>query len=143
MKQRSIPKCIIFTIITCGIYGLYWLYQLTKDTHAALGRANTASPGMVVLYSILTCSFYFLFWQYKMGEAVVEIQESRGRTADHNTPIIYLVLSVFGLGIVSQAFLQNTLNEISAFDAQQAASQSTAVLPEFTGHQEDEENDRK
>ena len=146
MEQRSITKRIIFTLITCGIYGLYWIYQLTRDTHETLGRANTASPGMVVLYSIVTCGIYALFWQYKMGEAVVEIQENRGRTADHNTPIIYLVLAVFGLAIVSEAFLQNTLNEVIALDAQQAGSQSTTVLPELREHvdlSKHEENEKK
>ena len=27
MKNRSIPLCIILSIVTCGIYLLYWLWS--------------------------------------------------------------------------------------------------------------------
>ena len=30
-KERSIVLCIIFTIITCGIYGIYWMIVLNDD----------------------------------------------------------------------------------------------------------------
>ena len=37
-------------------------------------------------------------------------------TADTNLPIIYLVLALFGLGIVSYALMQNALNDIIDYD---------------------------
>ena len=37
---------------------------------------------------------------------------------DTNTPVIYLVFAIFGLSIVSQALLQNALNDIIDFDSQ-------------------------
>ena len=38
MKNRSIPLCIILSIVTCGIYMLYWFVVLTDDLNYASGR---------------------------------------------------------------------------------------------------------
>lgn len=35
MKKRNIALSIIFTLITCGIYGLYWFVCLTDETNQA------------------------------------------------------------------------------------------------------------
>ena len=61
IKKRNIAVCIILSIVTCGIYGLYWLYQLTEDTNALTGDANATSGGMVILLSIVTCSIYLWY----------------------------------------------------------------------------------
>ena len=33
IQQRNIALCIILSIVTCGIYGWYWLYTMTEDTN--------------------------------------------------------------------------------------------------------------
>lgn len=32
ITPRSIPLCIIFSLITCGIYGIYWMIKLNDQT---------------------------------------------------------------------------------------------------------------
>ena len=41
MKKRNIALSIIFTLITCGIYGLYWFVCLTDETNQAAGEQKT------------------------------------------------------------------------------------------------------
>ncbi len=135
IEKRSIPLCIILSLVTCGIYGLYWMYKLTEDTHQAVGRRTTASGGMAVLYSIITCSIYLFYWQYKMGESILAAKEQRGIAADKNIPIIYLVLSLFGLALVSDALLQSALNDVADADDSytpetEPVQPVTPVLPE-------------
>ena len=36
IKERNIVLCILLSIITCGIYEIYWFCTLTDDT----ARAN-------------------------------------------------------------------------------------------------------
>lgn len=67
-EKRSIPVSIILSIVTCGLYGLYWYYKLTNDTHQAVGRKTTASGGRAILFTIITCGIYSIYWAYKMGE---------------------------------------------------------------------------
>ena len=112
MEKRNIALNIILTIVTCGLYGLYWFYKLTDDTHQVLGRQNTASGGMAILYTILTCGIYSIYWSYKMGDAMTEVKENYGLRADRNLSVIYLILTIFGLGIIAWALLQSSLNDI-------------------------------
>lgn len=37
MTHRSIGLSIVLTIITCGIYGIYWFITLTNDSNVASG----------------------------------------------------------------------------------------------------------
>ena len=116
MTKRSIPLAIVLSFVTLGVYAFYWIYALTEDAHAAAGERTTASGGMVILFSLITCGIYSLYWLYKMGETIVMAKQKRGMTADTNLPIIYLVLALFGLGIVSYALMQNALNDIIDYD---------------------------
>ena len=49
-----VGKAFLFTLITCGIYGIYWAYKIGKDIYAAQTKRNM--PGATdnsVLYLIL------------------------------------------------------------------------------------------
>ena len=116
MTKRSIPLAIVLSFITVGLYALYWVYTLTEEAHAAAGERTTASGGMVILFSFLTCGIYSFYWLYKMGETIVMAKQKRDMTADTNLPIIYLVLALFGFGIISYALMQSALNDIIDHD---------------------------
>lgn len=116
MTKRSLPLAIVLSFVTLGVYAFYWIYALTEDAHAAAGERTTASGGMVILFSIITCGIYSLYWLYKMGETIIMAKQKRGMAVDTNLPIIYLVLALFGLGIVSYALMQNALNDIIDYD---------------------------
>ena len=112
MTKRSLPLAIVLSFVTLGVYAFYWIYALTEDAHAAAGERTTASGGMVILFSLITCGIYSLYWLYKMGETIVMAKQKRDMTADTNLPIIYLVLALFGFGIISYALMQSALNDI-------------------------------
>jgi hypothetical protein len=126
-EKRSIALSIILSFITCGLYGLYWYYKLTNDAHQAVGRQTTASGGMAILFSIITCGIYTLYWAYKIGDSIAEAREARGMRSDHNAPIIYLLLSLFGLAVIVWALMQSSLNDIVDLDMQ--AQNAAAVHP--------------
>lgn len=112
--KRNIVLSIIFSIITCGIYQLYWIVKL-NDEIVYLNRENEKNPTsgiMVLLFSIITCGIYGIYWNYKMGIRCNQIKEDNG-----NLEIIFLILSIFGLGIVSLCIMQsvenNSVDELS------------------------------
>lgn len=78
IQRRSIVVCILLSLVTCGIYGLYWLACLANDTNTASGRNNDTSGGMVVLLSIITCNIYQIYWMYKAGEKIDAARQMRG-----------------------------------------------------------------
>ena len=108
--QRSIVVCILLTIVTCGIYGIYWMIKLNDELNATAGKVNATSGGMVFLFTLITCGIYGFFWYYKMGENVDAIKTSQG-VPSGSTGILYLILSLLGLGIVNYCLMQDTLNK--------------------------------
>ena len=60
--------------------------------------------------TLITCGIYSLFWMYQMGNAVETLHDQHGEPRG-SAPVVYLLLSLFGLGIVAYALLQNELNK--------------------------------
>lgn len=108
MQKRSIVLCIVFSIITCGIYTLYWMVKVNDDLNTLAKRDGT-SGGMVILFSIITCGIYGWYWLYQMGKAVETIH-MKYNEACGSAQILYLVLGLFGLSIVSMALMQDEVN---------------------------------
>ena len=55
LKQRSFWGWFFLTIITCGIYGLYWVYITTKSVNQlAQGDNRDFSPVLAVVLYIVT-----------------------------------------------------------------------------------------
>ena len=53
IERRNIAVCIVLTLVTCGIYGIYWIVCLTNDVNTVSGDVNGTSGGMVVLLTIV------------------------------------------------------------------------------------------
>ena len=82
--------------------------SLNDDLYQANGEPIETTGGMVVLLSIVTCGIYTLIWNYKMGDKVDRLKGVQG-----SSNILFLVLSIFGLGIISIALMQDALNKCS------------------------------
>lgn len=109
MKQRSIPLCIVFSIITCGLYGIYWFICVTEEARLVSDRFQTTG-GMAFLFSLITCGIYGFYWAYKMGDAMEDARAQHGEPSG-SLPILFLLLNIFGLSIVTLALIQNELNK--------------------------------
>lgn len=109
MTKRNIAVCIILSLITCGLYELYWIVTVNDEINYMSGRQGTGG-GMVILLTIITCGLYGIYWMYQMGSAVEEVRARRGEMPG-SSQIIYLLLSIFGLGIVALALMQNEVNQ--------------------------------
>ena len=54
IQERNIVLCIVLSIITCGLYGIYWFICLTNDT-AQVSEDVNFSGGKSFLFTIITC----------------------------------------------------------------------------------------
>ena len=108
-KVKSPAAVIIFSIITCGIYALVWIYSFAKDLKNYLGSEDI-KPGLDLLLCMV-CFPYMFYWTYKYGKCISEAQKKAG-IPESNDEILYLVLAIFGLFIVDMAIMQSKVNEI-------------------------------
>ena len=116
-KNYDNPKkyciCIILSIVTCGIYGIYWFICVTNDTNVVSGHASDGtSGGVAFILSVITCNIYGLYWAYKQGEKLDEAKTAHGIPSS-NSGILYLILCFLGLGIIAWALMQSELNKFA------------------------------
>lgn len=106
IRRRDIAACIIFTIITCGIYGFYWLCKMNDEVNAITGSRNEHSGAIVILLTIVTCGIYLIFWSYKIGEKIDDfhnVNTSKG--------VLYLIITLVGFSIITYALVQDEINK--------------------------------
>ena len=108
--RRSVVSVILLSIVTCGIYYLYWIYVTSSDVKTFLGDPNN-SPGVELILCLVTCGLYSIYWFYKYNRLMGEMC-ARAQMPYNDNTILCTVLPIFGLSIVSMAIMQDQLNSI-------------------------------
>ena len=111
VAKRNIVTCIVLSIVTCGLYGIYWFIVMTDDVRTLSGDERL-SGGKAFLFTLITCGIYSFYWCYLMAKALASVKVKRGLTAEDNT-VLYIILQIFGLGIVNYCLIQNDINTLS------------------------------
>ena len=105
IKERNIVVCILLTLVTCGIYGIYWTIVMTRD---AVSVKDPADNALLEIILMLVLPF--------VGYMMVEKKFSEGLNdkgiAHQDNSILYLILGLVGLGIVPMCMIQNDLNKL-------------------------------
>ncbi len=110
VQQRNIALCVILSLVTCGLYGLYWFVCMTDDTNTVANEEGTSGV-MALVLTLVTCGLYGLYWAYKCGDKLDKAKADRGMPAS-NGGVLYLILYIFG-GIIAYALIQNELNKLA------------------------------
>ncbi len=116
IQKRNIGLCILLTIVTCGIYGIIWFFNIVNDLNIAAKTPDDKTPGTIILLTIVTCGIYGWIWLYNAGEKVDKIRQFKGE-APSNSGTLYLLLAIFGLGILDYYFIQDELNKVALLEA--------------------------
>jgi len=107
---------ILLSIITCGIYNLYWIYTVSKEMNEFLGEEDIP-PVVDLLLMIFTGTLWGYVWDWRTGQKIVRMAQRVGLNYPDD-PWLYLALDVLGagpvlgLGVVVTALEQSRLNEI-------------------------------
>lgn len=105
MTKRNIVTFILLSLFTCGIYSIYWAYVTSEE----LNKVEKSTPDLMnfilaFLLGIVTCGIFLFYWEYKFYSKVDKLYGT-------NTALIYLILSIVGFSIISEALIQDTINK--------------------------------
>ena len=98
IQRRNPVAVVILTIITCGIYGIYWFVK-TKDEINSLG-AEIPTAWLLII------PIANLYFEYKYAEGFSTFVKK-----DDNAIMWFLLL--FLVGIVTMAIFQVELNKLA------------------------------
>jgi hypothetical protein len=111
IRQKSIGLEIVLTLITCGIYGIFWFIALTNDVGELSGDSDFTG-GKHFLLTLVTCGIWGFIWAYQVGKHIADAQHQRGYYVTDNS-VLYLVLTFVGLSIVVYALVQSDVNKLA------------------------------
>lgn len=109
-SRREPALVLVFSLLTFGIYFLWWVAAVSGETQEFLGEPDTA-PGLEVLLVLFTCGLYIIYWDYKIAKKIVRMQQRVDLPSTDNA-ILYIVLNVLALGIINALIEQSHLNEV-------------------------------
>ena len=109
--RRNIVIGILVTLLTCGIYGLYWQYKQMATLNAWL-KKDEYSFWLWFFLSIITCGIYGIYYEYKMANGINTVQADNDLVFDSSLPVICVLLAIFGVGIASLAVQQYQINRL-------------------------------
>lgn len=95
--DRSLIAYIFLSIITCGIYGYYFIYKMAKDVNIACEEDGENTAGLVkfIILSFITCGIYTWFWYYNLGNRLAKNAPRYGLYFQENGTTVLLWL-IFG-----------------------------------------------
>ncbi len=98
VKYRNIVLVYIYTIITFGIYGIYWMVSTKEEINSKGAQIPTAWLLIVPIAN--------LYWIYKYCEGFAE------KIKKDNNTLLWFVLYIL-LGIIMPAIVQSELNKLA------------------------------
>ena len=95
--DRGLASYIILSIITCGIYGYYFIYKMAHDVNIACDGDGENTSGLVafILLSMITCGIYAWYWYYKLGNRLANNAGRYGVGIQENGTTV-LMWCIFG-----------------------------------------------
>jgi hypothetical protein len=116
MTQRSSATVLLLSIVTCGIYKLFWYYQ-TSDELRRVSGDESINPTTDLLLLFVTCGIWGMYVEYRNVQKVHALLAAQqpGRTDPSQTIMILNVAALFvGVtGLVATYMSQEEYNQLA------------------------------
>ena len=97
LQRRDPIMVLIFSVITFGIYGIYWQVKTKLELNDSGANIPTAWLIIIPIISI--------WWAWKFSEGVEQVTQGR-----MSGPVAFLLL--FFIGMIGGAIIQDSLNKV-------------------------------
>ncbi|GHV20015.1 hypothetical protein FACS189494_02920 [Spirochaetia bacterium] len=115
IKKRGLAGFILLSIVTFGIYTLYWIHKLAEDVNSICEGDGKKTGGVLkyLLLGIITLGIYDLMWLYMLGDRLQDNAPKYGLTFKESGGgvLLWYVLGAFiivGPFIAMHIIIKNT-----------------------------------
>ncbi|MFN3603824.1 MAG: DUF4234 domain-containing protein [Leptonema sp. (in: bacteria)] len=118
IEKRSPLLVIVFTLITCGLYTIYWYFKMYSELVRITNVTPTRNPFWLdFVFSILTCGLWGFYVDYKISKQFQEIRKKYNLIGDDSSFLILLLdisslFTFYFLFILTCAIQQDEWNQI-------------------------------
>lgn len=108
VKKRSVAAVIILSIVTCGIYSLYWHWCAINELHEA-GKSSNMEP--IIQFLLFFVYVGGILFGINATENLNAIRRSKG-IPEKDDKVLYIVLYII-FPIAAMALIQNEMNALA------------------------------
>jgi len=116
VQERSPITVVLLTIVTCGIYGLYWQFRTSDELRAATND-DSIKPLLELVLTLVTGGIWGVYVQYRNAQKVHAALASREPSRkDQSQSVLILSIAMYFVGVtgfIAMWILQEELNSIA------------------------------
>lgn len=118
IEERTPALVLVLSIITCGIYLIYWYYKMYEELTILTDRTPTGNEFILdLVLAILTCGLWGIYVDYKISLQLAEAQQERGLGGGDMEALVIILdvaayFTVFITYYISSAIQQDAMNKI-------------------------------
>ena len=113
-RESWIPP--VLTLVTCGIYMIYWQYVTTDELKRASGREDL-NPVLDLVLTLLCCGLWGFYVQYRNAQVVHEVLTRAGQQHEDKATFVLLLHALSFMNGFTSLFammiLQDELNKVA------------------------------
>lgn len=90
--NKSLILYIVLSLVTCGIYSLYFLYTMARDINIVCKGDGKETAGLLklIVFTFLTCGMYNYVWECMFQERLLANAQRFGVTIDETGETVML-----------------------------------------------------
>ncbi len=114
ITKREIVTCVILSIITCGIYAIYWEVKLAKELVSVKDPNDDGVIEVILMIFLPFLGCYLAEKKFYEGCKANNLEFS-------DNSVVYLILGIFvGIGwLINLCLMQNDINKLCDIAATQ------------------------
>ena len=108
--NKSVVVVIVLTVVTCGLYSIYWYWKAINELYNAGGKSlGNLTPGIqFLLFFVYVGGVVFAI---NADDNLNAVKQQRGLTAADNKVIYVILALVFPIALM--ALVQNEMNQLA------------------------------
>ena len=121
MTNRGLIKYILFTVLTLGIYGYYFVYKMAQDMNTMCADDDQKTGGLIafILLNIVTLGIYGIYWWYRIANRVYLNAPRYGiAVAEKGSSfLLWYLLGVLTFGIAALVGFHTVIRNVNSLAA--------------------------